>query len=64
MSERCPTAEWCSRSDVIKIEFRRTSAKLSTNSAALNLPVVLQLGYRTLATFQNGFHVGLSVNLR
>jgi hypothetical protein len=32
-------------------------------SAGLNLPVVL-LGYRTPATFQNGFHVGLSVNLR
>jgi hypothetical protein len=28
-----------------------------------NLPVV-RLGYRTPATFQNGFHVGLSVNLR
>ena len=33
-------------------------------SASLNLPVVLRLGYRTPATFQNGFHVGLSVNLR
>ena len=48
---------------MIKIEFRRRSAKLSTNSAGLNLPVVL-LSYRMPATFQNGFHVGLSVNLR
>ena len=33
------------RNTVIKIEFSRRSAKLSTNSAGLNLPLVLRLSY-------------------
>jgi hypothetical protein len=50
-----PLMASCSRSGVIKIEFYERG---------LNPPVVLRIGYRTPATFQNGFHVGLSVNLR